>query len=82
VGQINIKNEAAAKLLDEVIKVTGQGKTEAVVNALELYLRSLDANKRAEAAIRLVREDLHPIFEPSHLGKAPSKREQEELLGL
>ncbi len=80
--QINIKNSAAADLLDRVVAATGQGKTDAVIHALELYLKSLDASKRAEAAIALVRERLHPTIEPEHLGKAPSKSEQEELLGM
>ena len=80
--QINIKNSVAADLLDEVMAATGQGKTDAVICALELYLKSLDASKRAEAATVLVRERLHPMIELEHLGRAPSKREQEELLGM
>lgn len=80
--QINIKNETATDLLDDVVRATGQGKTEAVIHALELYLKSLDASKRAEAAIQLARERLHPTIDPKHLGKTPSKREQEELLGM
>ncbi len=80
--QINIKNSVAADLLDRVTAATGEGKTEAITHALELYLKSIDASKRAEAAITLVRELLHPTIEPEHLGRAPSKREQEELLGM
>lgn len=80
--QINIKNDTAAELLDDVLKVTGQGKTEAVITALELYLKSLEASKRAEAAIALVNQRLHPVIDPEYLGGAPSKAEQEELLGM
>ena len=80
--QVNIKNDHAAELLDRVAETTGQGKTEAVISALELYLKSLDASRRAEAAITLVRERLHPAIDSEHLGKAPSKQEQEELLGM
>jgi antitoxin VapB len=82
VRQINIKNDTAAELLDDVLKVTGQGKTEAVITALELYLKSLEASKRAEAAIALVNQRLHPAIDPEYLGRAPSKAEQEELLGM
>lgn len=81
-GQINIKNDTAALLLDRVVEVTGQGKTEAIISALELYLKSLDATRRAEAAIALVRSRIHPAIEPGRLGKAPSKQEQEDLLGM
>ncbi len=81
-GQINIKNAVAAALLDDVVKVTGQEKTEAVISALELYLKSLAASKRAESAIAIARERLHPTILPEHLGRAPSKEEQERLLGM
>jgi hypothetical protein len=80
--QINIKNDRAAELLDEVMKATGQGKTQAIISALGLYLKSLGASKRAEAAVKLARERLHPAIDPEHLGRAPSKEEQEELLGM
>ena len=32
--QINIKNDTAADLLEQAVKATGQGKTEAVISAL------------------------------------------------
>lgn len=80
--QINIKNDTVAALLDEVTQRTGQGKTEAMMSALKLYQKSLEASKRADAAIELVRESIHPAFDLDVLGKAPSKQEQEELLGM
>ncbi len=80
--QINIKNTAAADLLDQVVAATGQRRTDAVIRALELYLKSLDASKGAEAAIALVCEQLHPAIAPEHLGKMPSRSEQQELLGM
>ena len=79
--QINIKNDVAAELLERAVKLTRQGKTETVTRALELYLKSLEADARADAAIRLVEERLHPLIE-SDLGEAPSKAEQEALLGF
>ena len=80
--QINIKNDVAAELLERAAQMTEQGKTETVIRALELYLRSLEADRRAEAAIRLVEGRLHPSIEPERLGQAPSKAEQETLLEL
>ena len=77
--QINIKNDAAAALLERAVKMTKQSKTETVTRALELYLKSLEADQRAAAAIRLVEERLHPLIEPERLGKAPSKAEQEAM---
>lgn len=78
--QINIKNDAAVRLLEEVVAATGEGKTEAVVHALELYKKSLEASARADAAIRFARERIHPTIPAEQLGEAPSKREREELL--
>ncbi len=80
--QISIKNERAADLLERVVLVTNESKTDAVTHALELYLKSLEASKRADAAIAFVREKIHPNLEPGQLGRAPSKKEQEELLGM
>ena len=79
--QINVKNEYAAELLDKVVIQTGQGKTEAVTTALELYLQSLTAKKRAEAAIELAKR-IHELLPEAVLGQAPSKEEQEKLLGM
>ncbi len=80
--QINVKNARAAELLDRAAQLTERGKTETLTDALELYLKSLEADKRADAAIRLARERLHPLIEPESLGRAPSKAEQEALLEL
>lgn len=80
--QISIKNERAAELLDRAIRETGESKTAAVTHALELYLKSVAASKRADAAIAFVREKIHPQLEPSQFGRVPSKEEQEELLGM
>lgn len=80
--RISIKNEHAAELLEQVVRITEESKTEAVTHALTLYLKSLEASKRADAAIAFVREKIHPNLEPGQLGRAPSKKEQEELLGM
>ena len=53
--QISIKNERAVDLLEQVVLETRESKTDAVTHALELYLKSLSASKRADAAIAYVR---------------------------
>ena len=80
--QLNIKSDEALGLLEQAMTITKQGKTETVISALELYLKSLDADRRAEAAIRLVEERLHPLIPAEQRGTAPSKAEQEALLGI
>ena len=80
--QVNIKNDYFAELLDKAMAMTGKGKTEIAIKALEWYIKSLEADKRAEAAIRLIKERIHPYISPEYQGRAPSKEEQEELLGM
>jgi len=80
--QISIKNDRAADLLERAVRETGESKTAAVTHALELYLKNLEASKRADAAIAFVREKIHPQLEPSQFGHVPSKEEQEDLLGM
>jgi len=76
-----VKNDYAAELLDKVLIQTGQGKTEAITTALELYLKNLAARERAEEALRLA-EEIHKLLPETALGQVPSKEEQEALLGL
>lgn len=73
-------DERAAELLEQIVRETGQSEDAAVTDALELYLKHL-ASRRADAAIAFVREKIHPKIKLSHLGRVPSKEEQ-ELLGM
>lgn len=77
--QINIKNDTAAELLDRAVEATGQGKTEAVISALEVYLKSLEASNRAEAATKLVRERLHPAIDPE--GERRARKSKKSFWG-
>ena len=79
--RISIKNKRAAELLEQIVDITKESKTDAVTHALTVYLK-LEASKRADAATKFVREKIHPNLEPGQLGHAPSKKEQEELLGM
>ncbi len=80
--QFSIKSEKAAALLDAVTRLTGEGKTEAVIRALELYQASLLGNRETEAVIRSLRENVHAHLKPEHLGHAPSKEEIEAELDM
>ncbi|MCA9837410.1 MAG: hypothetical protein KC422_10850 [Trueperaceae bacterium] len=50
--QFSIKNDQASELLDKPTKLTGQGKTETVIKALELYESSLSKRKDIEPTFR------------------------------
>lgn len=71
-----------AELLEQIVRETGKSQDDIVTDALELYLKNLSANKRADAAIAFVRDKIHPQINPSQLGRVPNKEEQEEMLGM
>jgi len=80
--QFSIKNDRAAELLERITRLTGEGKTEAVVHALELYQAKLLGEREAEAVITSIRRAVHPYVLPAYRGKAPSKSEIEDELGM
>ncbi len=78
--QVNIKNDDVATLLDRIVARTGEGKTEAVRSALELYERQILGRSDIAAQIEWLRENVHSLVEPQHL--QPSKAEVERELEL
>lgn len=80
--QFSIKNDRAADLLEQITRLTGEGKTEAVVRALELYQAMLLGKREAEAVIASIKQAVHPYVLPAYRGKVPTKREIEDKLGM
>ncbi|MDQ3458158.1 MAG: type II toxin-antitoxin system VapB family antitoxin [Deinococcota bacterium] len=80
--QFSIKNARAGLLLEQITRLTGEGKTEAVVHALELYQSKLLGKREAEAVINSIRQAVHPYVLPAYRGKAPDKSEIEDELGM
>lgn len=82
---LNIKNPEVERLVDEVAKVTGESKTEAVRKALEerrerLAFQVPPRDRRAEV-LRFLEREVWPRVPPELLGRGLSKEEQEEILG-
>jgi hypothetical protein len=80
--QISIKNDRAAGLLEQITRLTGQGKTEAVIQALELYRAKVLADRETQAVIASIKKNVHAHVIPENKGKAPSKTEIEAELGM
>lgn len=80
--QISIKNDHAVELLERITRLTGEGKTEAVVRALELYQAELLGTAGAERVIASIRTAVHPYVSPQHTGRAPTKAEIEADLEM
>ena len=83
---LNIKNPEVERLVEEVAKVTGESKTEAVRKALEERRERLafqlppTRDRRAEV-LRFLEREVWPRVPPELLGRGLSKEEQEEILG-
>ena len=82
---LNIKNEEVERLLDEVVSITGETKTEAVRKALEerqqrLALRA-GARPKAARLFAFLEEEIWPQIPAELRGTRLTKEEEEELLG-
>lgn len=82
---LNIKNPEVERLVDEVAKVTGESKTEAVRKALEerrerLAFQVPPRDRRTEV-LRFLEREVWPRVPPELLGRGLSKEDQEEILG-
>lgn len=82
---VNIKNPDVENLLNEVVNLTGETKTEAIRKALEerrkrLSLRFANPDKR-QRLFALLEEEIWPQIPADQLGKRLSKEEEEALLG-
>ena len=79
--QVNIKSDHVADLLEQVISQTGESKVDAVTKALEARLRNLNASSNAQRTLSWLNTSVWSELGADR-GKAPSKQEQEELLGF
>jgi len=82
---LNIKNPEVERLVDEVAKIAGESKTEAVRKALEerrerLAFQVPPRDRRAEV-MRYLEREVWPKVPPELLGRGLTKEEQEEILG-
>lgn len=79
--QISIKNKQAVDLLDEITKSTGKGKTEIVIEALKNYRQNTLYSPDVQRTIENIKK-IHATMPLELLGKAPTKEEIEEDLGM
>ena len=82
---LNIKNVEVERLADEVAKIAGESKTEAVRKALEerrerLAFQVPPRDRRAEV-MRYLEREVWPKIPRELLGRGLTREEQEEILG-
>ncbi len=83
---LNIKNPHVEALADEVARLTGETKTEAIRKALEerrarLALRIVDKD-RARSLLAFLEREVWPSVPADELGRTLTKEEEEEVLGF
>lgn len=82
---LNIKNKDVVSLVEEVARLTGETKTEAVRRSLEerrtrlAYCRT--GQDRAARLARFLEAEVWPLVPATELGREMTKAEEEELLG-
>jgi antitoxin VapB len=82
---LNIKNPDVERLLDELVQLTGETKTEAIRKALDerhqrLALQAI-APRNETRLLAFLEEEIWPIVPPELLGKTLTKEEEAAILG-
>ena len=80
--QTSVRSDRVAELLDALVRRTGEAKVEAVERALEGRLRQLEAADRASATVAWLEQDVWSRLPNGVRGRAPTREEQEALLGF
>lgn len=82
---LNIKNDEVERLVDEVVRLSGETKTEAVKRALaerraRLMLRVADLDRRARIR-RFLETEAWPQVPSDVIGTRLSREEEDAILG-
>ena len=80
--QVNLKSDRVASLLEQLTQRTGETKVDAVSRALEERLQELKAKDRSAWTLTWLETAVWPNLSEAQRGHAPTKEEQEELLGF
>ncbi len=83
---LSIKNEEVERLVDEVVRLTGESKTEAVRRALRerrerLVLREASQDRAARIR-RVLESEIWPSVPAKVLGTTITRQEEESILGF
>lgn len=82
---LNIKNPTVERLAEELARLTGESKTEAIRKALDERRRRLKGPSIAERRVRVVRflkKDVWPTIPAKFLGRRPTRAEEDAILGF
>ena len=78
-------DENTENLVEQVVRITGESKTEAVRRALEERLQRLSmrvpGDRDLDRLITFLQDEIWSQIPPELLGKSIAKEEEEEILG-
>lgn len=82
---LNIKNRDVERLVEEVSRMTGESKTEAVRRALadrreKLAFRT-EGRRRGDRFLEYLKDTVWPEAPEGELGRRLSREEEDEILG-
>jgi antitoxin VapB len=82
---VNIKNREVVILIDEVARLTGESKTEAVRRSLEERRARLAyqyaGSDRASRLARFLQTEAWPVVPADQLGRVLTRPEEDRILG-
>ncbi len=81
---LNIKNADVERLVEELARLTGESKTEAIRKALDERRRRLkgpSVTERRQRVVRFLKRDVWPTIPKKFLGRRPTRNEEDEILG-
>jgi antitoxin VapB len=83
---LNIKNAEVERLVDDVARLTGESKTEAVRRALlerkQRLVHRVDPNDRERRVRRFLEREIWPLVPAHELGRRLSGEEEDAILGF
>lgn len=81
---LNIKNADVERLADELARLTGESKTEAIRKALDerrLRLKGPSTAGRRDRVLRFLQTKVWSTIPKKHLGRRLTRAEEDEILG-
>ena len=81
---LNIKNDEVERLANEVARLTGESKTEAIRRALEERrgrLKSASSDSRRVRVLRFLERKVWPGLPKKERGRRLTRAEEDDLLG-
>jgi hypothetical protein len=80
--QTSLKSDRVADLLDDLVTATGETKVDAVTKALEDRLRRQRSDGELDRVVTWLQHTVWSRLPEGVRGAAPSKEEQEAILGF